>query len=146
MKKIKKLRKGMTLLEVIVAMSIFSIGTAAVTMAFAAAVKYNSLNQRRDEELSYQQAAIQNGNTTGLQLLDGHDKDMEIKFKYPSGFTYTDKALNDILSRLNLINGNRVGLEFEVVTQEQRLLTVIYYGAELLEFLVAAQAGSKLQC
>lgn len=80
MKKIKKSQKGMTLLEVIIAMSIFSIATTGVTMAFAAAVKYNSLNQRRDNELSYQEAAVQKGNASGLELYNGHNKDMRLSF------------------------------------------------------------------
>ena len=111
MKQIKKLQKGMTLLEVIVAMSIFSIGTAAVTMAFAAAVKYNSLNQRRDEELAFQQAAVENVSTTGIELHDGLDNmtiafnngSNPIKFVKPDGTTY--EAYDDV----SMIRATRSG-------------------------------------
>ena len=75
MKKFKKLHKGMSLVEVLVAMTIFSVGTAAVTMAFATAVKYNTHNQRRDDELSAQQNAVQNGRIEGLELFKGTGQD-----------------------------------------------------------------------
>ena len=99
MKKIKKSQKGMTLLEVIIAMSIFSIATTGVTMAFAAAVKYNSLNQRRDNELSYQEAAVQKGNASGLELYNGHNKDTRIAFQVymSSKTTYKDQAWEKFL-------------------------------------------------
>lgn len=100
MKKIKKSQKGMTLLEVIIAMSIFSIATTGVTMAFAAAVKYNSLNQRRDNELSYQEAAVQKGNASGLELYNGHNKDTRIAFQVymSAGKTqYKDQAWEKFL-------------------------------------------------
>ncbi len=80
MKNFKKLHKGMTLVEVIVAMSIFSIGAAAVTMAFSAAVKYNTHNQRRDEELSLQQAALQSGGSSAIELYGGAAQANEIVF------------------------------------------------------------------
>lgn len=80
MKNFKKLHKGMTLVEVIVAMSIFSIGAAAVTMAFSAAVKYNTYNQLRDEELAIQQTALQDGKSTGLEVYSGAVQNRELVF------------------------------------------------------------------
>jgi len=80
MKELKKLHKGMSLVEVLVAMTVFSVGTAAVTMAFATAVKYNTHNQRRDDELSAQQNIVQNGRVEGLELYEGSGQDHTLVF------------------------------------------------------------------
>lgn len=62
----KKLRSGMTLVEVVVAMSVFSLMTLGITMAFAACIKYNARNVRRDFELNTQQTALEKGNEGGV--------------------------------------------------------------------------------
>jgi prepilin-type N-terminal cleavage/methylation domain-containing protein len=99
MNKIKKLHKGMSLVEVLVAMTVFSVGAAAVTMAFSTAVKYNTHNQRRDDELAIQQAAIQNGKNDGLELYGtsaGNDYEIVYKVRGGSKITYKDKDDNEI--------------------------------------------------
>lgn len=64
----KKLRSGMTLVEVVVAMSIFSVMTLGITMAFAACMKQNAKNVRRDYELNTQQTALEKGTEGGVQV------------------------------------------------------------------------------
>ncbi len=91
MNKFRKLHKGMSLVEVLVAMTVFSVGTAAVTMAFATAVKYNTHNQRRDDELAHQQAAIQNGRVDGLELYGGTSQDYTIVYTERGGSKLTFK-------------------------------------------------------
>jgi len=95
MNKIKKFHKGMSLVEVLVAMTIFSVGAAAVTMAFATAVKYNTHNIRRDDELATQQAAIQNGRNEGLELYAssaGNDYEIVYTVNGGSKITYKDSS------------------------------------------------------
>jgi prepilin-type N-terminal cleavage/methylation domain-containing protein len=94
MNKIRKLHKGMSLVEVLVAMTIFSVGAAAVTMAFASAVKFNTHNQRRDDELAIQEAAVQNGKNDGLELYGssiGNDYEIVYTVKGGSKIKYTKK-------------------------------------------------------
>ncbi len=80
MLKLKKLNKGMTLVEVIVAMAVFSAMTLGITMALAAAVKYNSRNIRRDNELNVQQTAIETATTAGVKAVSSAYASDEIKF------------------------------------------------------------------
>ena len=78
--KFKKLHKGMTLVEVIVAMSMFSICTTAVAIAFKAAVDYNTKNHKRDNECAIQLNELQDGTSVGVELYNGHSKDQELVF------------------------------------------------------------------
>lgn len=89
MNKFKKLHKGMTLVEVIVAMSMFSICTTAVAIAFKAAVDYNTKNHKRDDECAVQLNELQDGTSVGVELYKDHSKDMEI--------TFTEKGTSNIL-------------------------------------------------
>lgn len=72
----------MTLVEVVVAMSIFSIMTLGITMAFAACIKYNARNVRRDFELNTQQTALEKGNEGGVQVYnDTFNNKQTLEFK-----------------------------------------------------------------
>ena len=71
MRIIRKNHKGMTLVEVVVAIAMFSVLTLAVTSAFSAAMKFNSRNMRRDRELATQQGALERGSAAGVALNDG---------------------------------------------------------------------------
>ena len=66
--KIKKFEQGMTLVEIVIASSIFVLSTLAITTAFAACFKYNARNVRREKELNVQQTAIEKGNAGGVQV------------------------------------------------------------------------------
>lgn len=82
----KKLRSGMTLLEVVVAMSVFSLMTLGITMAFAACIKYNARNVRRDFELNTQQTALEKGNEGGVLVYnDTFNNRQTIEFTSPGG-------------------------------------------------------------
>lgn len=74
MKRIKKNRSGMTLVEVVIAMAIFSVSVLGITMAFAAAFKYNARNMRRDYELNLQQTSIEKTNAAGMQVYNSSYK------------------------------------------------------------------------
>lgn len=69
--KIRKNARGMTLVEVVVAMAIFSIETLAICMAFAAALRFNARNMLRDKELAQQQAAVERKNASDVALVSG---------------------------------------------------------------------------
>ncbi len=82
MKKLNKNQKGMSLIEIVIAMAYFSAATLGVCMAFAAALKINARNMRRDNELNVQQTAIEKQQTAGVVLNDGAALDsMKISFK-----------------------------------------------------------------
>lgn len=72
MKFTKKNQKGMTLVEVVIAIAMFSVMTLGVTYAFSSALKFNSRNMRRDKELNVQQGAIERGSAAGITLNDGN--------------------------------------------------------------------------
>jgi len=98
MKKFKKLHKGMSLVEIIVAMSMFSICTTAVVIAFKAAVDYNTKNQRRDDELAVQLNELQDGTSEGVELYNNYNKDHELVFTVngsasPIAFPYKDPLM-----------------------------------------------------
>lgn len=74
--KLKKLNKsGMTLVEVVIAMAIFSVFTLMITMAFSAAMQYNARNNKRDDELSRQQASLEKSGGAGVMLNNGASLD-----------------------------------------------------------------------
>jgi prepilin-type N-terminal cleavage/methylation domain-containing protein len=64
----KKLKPGMTLVEVIIAMAVFSSATLAITVALAGALKYNVRNTRRDSELNKQQSAVEKNTAAGVSV------------------------------------------------------------------------------
>lgn len=66
MKLFKKNQKGMTLVEVVLAIAMFSVMTLAVTYAFSAAMQFNKRNMLRDKELNTQQAALERGSAAAL--------------------------------------------------------------------------------
>ena len=80
MLKLKKTESGMTLVEVVVAMAMFSVTTLSVTMALAAVVKYNARNIRRDSELTVQQTAIEQGTVAGVKAISSAYAGDTIKF------------------------------------------------------------------
>jgi prepilin-type N-terminal cleavage/methylation domain-containing protein len=93
--KIRKLHSGMTLVEVVVAMAVFSTMTLGITMAFSAALKFNARNIRRDSELNLQQTSIEKSTAAGVQIYD-----------------------NSLQSRtINYVNGGTVMQSVEHVTE-----------------------------
>ncbi|SDA09524.1 Type II secretory pathway, pseudopilin PulG [Ruminococcus sp. YE71] len=79
--KFKKNNSGMSLVEVVVAMSVFSFMTLAITMAFSASMKYGMRNVKRDQALSTQQTALEKGMPGGLEVYNDSFKNKKtIKF------------------------------------------------------------------
>lgn len=70
--KIRKNHEGMTLVEVVVAMGVFSFTFLGVTMCLAAALKFNNRNMLRDTELNTQQKVIEEHQASGVALHSGH--------------------------------------------------------------------------
>jgi Tfp pilus assembly protein PilV len=88
MKKLNKNVSGMTLVEVVIAMGMFSIAVLGVCMAFSAALRMTARNMRRDNELTVQQTAIERNSTAGVMLNDGSTLDaMTINFKNGANVT-----------------------------------------------------------
>lgn len=67
--RIKKNQSGMTLVEVVIALGVFSFTFLGVTMCLAAALKLNNRNMLRDRELNVQQKAIEEHKAEGVALL-----------------------------------------------------------------------------
>lgn len=94
MKLFKKNQKGMTLVEVVLAIAMFSVMTLAVTYAFSAAMQFNKRNMLRDKELNTQQAALERGSAAGIALNDGNSfKTAKIQY---SGGGFTTKEVSGI--------------------------------------------------
>lgn len=70
--KIKTNQEGMTLVEVVVSMAIFSFTFLGVTMCLAASLKLNNRNMLRDAELNTQQKVIEERQAVGVALQSGH--------------------------------------------------------------------------
>lgn len=85
MKNKNKLRSGMTLVEVVVAMAVFAVMTLGITMTFAAVVKYNARNMRRDYELNRQQTAIEKNTIEDMKIYKNSFKGRSIQYVAPSG-------------------------------------------------------------
>lgn len=115
MNKTKNL-KGMTLVEVVVAMSIFSFMTLAITMSFAAAMKFNARNQKRDYELKVQQGKIETGYAAGLEVYDNSfdpsatPQKRELEFKKSDGTALTFSAPSDAFKGLVEYNATKTQL------------------------------------
>lgn len=84
---IKRNHKGMTLVEVVVAMGVFSITFLGVTMCLAAALKLNNRAMLRDDELSAQQKVIEEHQAQGVALMDGHTINSD-SIKFGTGGTF----------------------------------------------------------
>lgn len=67
--KIKKNQSGMTLVEVVIALGVFSFTFLGVTMCLSAALKLNNRNMLRDRELNTQQKVIEEHKVDGVALL-----------------------------------------------------------------------------
>lgn len=91
MKKIKKLSKGMTLVEVIVAMTIFALSAACIMSVVGAAMKMSNRSRRRDLETAQQANAIGKKSDTELTKTgDGY----EIVFTPTGGTSKTVAGIN----------------------------------------------------
>lgn len=94
--KTKKLQSGMTLVEVVVSMSIFTFMTLAITMAFAGAMKYNARNVKRDKELNFQQSALERGTEGGIMVNnDSFNHKKTVTFTDTSGVAFNFAATTD---------------------------------------------------
>ena len=69
--KIKKNQSGMTLVEVVIALGVFSFTFLGVTMCLSAALKLNNRNMLRDRELNAQQKVIEERKVDGVAYLSG---------------------------------------------------------------------------
>ena len=97
MRSIKKNQKGMTLVEVVIAIAMFSVLTLAVTYAFSAALKLNARNMRRDKELATQQGALERASAAGVTLNDGNTvKGSKIVYSDGSGGTFGTLEVDDV--------------------------------------------------
>lgn len=97
MRSFKKNHKGMTLVEVVVAIAIFSVLTLAVTYAFSAALKFNARNMRRDRELATQQGALERGSAAGVTLNDGNTvKGSKIVYSDGTGGSFGTLEVDDV--------------------------------------------------
>lgn len=85
MKKNKKLRKGMTLVEVIVAMTVFSIMTLGIMMSLSAAVKAANRNKQRDMSVGRQASNVSNNNKGSTSVKGGK---LVMQFTDSSGKVY----------------------------------------------------------
>ncbi len=77
----------MTLVEVVVALAVFATMTLAITMAFSAAIKYNTRNIRRDYELTLQQEAVERASAAGVEVYNGAYGSHKAVFTKPDGGT-----------------------------------------------------------
>lgn len=110
MKKLKKLNSGMTLVEVVIAMAIFSVMTLGITMAFAAAIKFNARNMRRDYELNVQQEAIQKATAAGVEIYGASFKSRTIQYVD----AHTNALVKDIpqVTEYNAVKSAQNGSDF----------------------------------
>ena len=93
MKKIKKLSKGMTLVEVIVAMTIFALASACIMSVVGAAMKMSNRSRRRDLETAQQANAVGKKSDQETAVI-GSEKDYTITFTPVGGGSI--KTVNDI--------------------------------------------------
>lgn len=116
MKKLKKLRSGMTLVEVVVAMAVFGAMTLAIAMGLSAAVKYNARNLRRDNELTKHQTAIEGGTAKGTAVYNGIT-DGTLTYSYTTAAGSGSKVING-LSEFKALKtkGNSGDYNFEIKT------------------------------
>ncbi len=128
--KTKKLQPGMTLIEVVVSMSIFTFMTLAITMAFAGAMKYNARNVKRDKELNLQQSALERGTEGGVLVNnDSFNTKKTITFTDASGtafsFTNTTSAFTGVTeyyAKRSAYNGEQTNpINFELKTFSSNL-------------------------
>lgn len=74
MKKIKKLSKGMTLVEVIVSMTIFALAAACIMSVIGGAMKISNRSRKRDLETAQQANAVEKKSDTELTKTgDGYE-------------------------------------------------------------------------
>lgn len=92
MKKIQKNSKGMTLVEVIVAITIFAIMSIGIMTALGAAMLQTNRSARRDIEVGEQAETVGKKSLTGLTNITGTD-DYSITF---SGGGVASRTVNDI--------------------------------------------------
>lgn len=85
MKRNKKLRKGMTLVEVVVAMTVFAILSLGVSMTMCAAVKAANRNKQRDVSVGKQAENVSNKNSDGTSVKGGK---LVMQFTDSSGNVY----------------------------------------------------------
>jgi prepilin-type N-terminal cleavage/methylation domain-containing protein len=110
MKKFKKLNSGMTLVEVVIAMAVFSTMTLGITMAFSAAIKYNARNVRRDYELNTQQTSIEKASAAGVEVFNSSYRAMTLNFVDASTSTIL-KTVSDV-TEYNAIKSAQNGSDF----------------------------------
>ena len=150
MKTKKRNQTGMTLVEVIVAMAIFGVMMTAVTMAFAAAVRFNSRNQRRDQELNLQQTALERNNATGVQVNNGSFKNREIVYyqgthndNVAKTYSFTNATDPTVVSALKSVTADAFG-----GVTEYKAIKSSYNGNlfnfELKEYSGTPYGGSEL--
>ena len=112
----KKNHKGMTLVEVVLAIAMFSVMTLAVTYAFSAAMKFNSRNMRRDRELGTQQGALERGSAAGVTLNDGNVvKGSKIKYS-GVGFSKEVSGVTQYKAIKTAENGNDYNFELHTAS------------------------------
>lgn len=115
MKNKNKLRSGMTLVEVVVAMAVFAVMTLGITMTFAAVVKYNARNMRRDYELNRQQTAIEKNTIDDMKIFKNSFKGRSLQYVAPDG---TVLGSIDEVTEYNAVKSqqNASDINFEVKT------------------------------
>ncbi len=79
MKKIKKLSKGMTLVEVIVSMTIFALAAACIMSVIGGAMKISNRSRKRDLETAQQANAVKKLSDQETEVI-GTEKDYTITF------------------------------------------------------------------
>ena len=92
MKRNKKLRKGMTLVEVVVAMTVFAILSLGVSMTMCAAVKAANRNKQRDVSVGKQAENVSNKNSDGTSVKGGK---LVMQFTDSSGNVYKVNSDNE---------------------------------------------------
>jgi prepilin-type N-terminal cleavage/methylation domain-containing protein len=63
-------KKGFTLIELIIALAIFSMSILAVTMGFSVSIKIRQMNDVKQATAGYAQAIIENFRVTGYNNID----------------------------------------------------------------------------
>lgn len=117
MKTFKKNQKGMTLVEVVIAIAMFSVMTLAVTYAFSAAMKLNSRNMRRDKELNNQQGALERGSAAGVTLNDGNTfKGSKIEYSGGGFSGVTVNGVTQYKAIKSAENGNTYNFELHTAS------------------------------
>ena len=112
--KARKNVKGMTLVEVVIAMAIFSVQTLAICMAFAAIMKYNARNQLRDKELSHQQASVERKAAAGVALVSRTSfEGGELVFKNNSTVIKTVPNITEYKALKTAYKGNDYNFEIK---------------------------------